>query len=61
MLDDIYQSVNSDLDLHQQLELSLPVIPFLLENKIGLDAEIDLGAAWQELVNRAQARQQNST
>ena len=37
-LDDIYQAVNSNLSFHQQLELSLPVIPILLEYKIGLDA-----------------------
>ena len=56
-LDDVYQSVNSDLNSHQQLELSLPVIPFLLEYKIGIDAGVDLGALWKELVQRAQKNQ----
>lgn len=51
-LADIYQAVNSDLDFQQQLELSLPVIPFLLEYKIGLGAGVDLGAVWRELMNR---------
>ena len=51
-LDDIYQAVNSNLNFHQQLELSLPVIPFLLEYKIGLDAGVDLGAVWKELGER---------
>ena len=49
---DIYQAVNSDLGFRQQLELSLPVIPFLLEYKIGLDAGVDLGVVWKEFVER---------
>ena len=53
-LADIYQAVNSNMTLHQQLELSLPIIPFLLEYKIGLDAGVDLGAVWRELVERVQ-------
>jgi hypothetical protein len=56
-LDDIYQSLNSNLDLRQQLELSLPVIPFLLEYKISLDADVDLGAVWRELAGRVQKNQ----
>ena len=48
-LADIYQTVNSDIGLRQQLELSLPVIPFLLEYKIGLDERVDLGAVWKKL------------
>ena len=51
-LDDIYQAVNSNLSFHQQLEFTLPVIPFLLEYKIGLDAGVDLGAVWKELRER---------
>ena len=51
-LTDIYQAVNSNLDLQQQLELSLPIIPFLLEYKVGLGAGVDLGAVWRELVSR---------
>jgi hypothetical protein len=37
-LDDIYQAVNSNLNFHQQLELSLPVIPFLLEGWTSQDS-----------------------
>ncbi len=51
-LADIYQAVNSDLTFQQQLELSLPVIPFLLEYKVGLGAGVDLVAAWQELLTQ---------
>ena len=51
-LDDIYQAVNSHLNFQQQLELSLPIIPFLLEYKVRLGAGIDLGAVWQELLGR---------
>ncbi len=56
-LDDIYQSINSSLDFSQQLELSLPIIPFLLEYKIGLNAGVDLGAVWEELIERVKKRQ----
>jgi hypothetical protein len=52
-LADIYEAVNSDLSFRQQLELSIPVIPFLIEYKVGLDAGVDLGAVWRELVERA--------
>ena len=55
-LADIYQAVNSDLNFQQQLELSLPVIPFLLEYKIGLGGGVDLGAVWKELVERVRRR-----
>ena len=48
-LEDICMSVNSDLNLEQQFELSIPIIPFLLTYKLGLAADVDLGAVWQEL------------
>ncbi len=53
-LTDIYTAINSDLSFRQQLELSIPVIPFLLEYKVGLDAGVDLEAIWKELVERVQ-------
>lgn len=57
-LDDIYQAVNGNLDFQQQLELTLPVIPFLLEYKVGLGVGVDLGAVWQELQARIRGRNQ---
>jgi hypothetical protein len=51
-LADIYQAVNSNLSLGQQLELSVPIIPSLLEYKISLDAGVDLEAIWKEWVER---------
>lgn len=55
-LDEIYQSVNSNLSFQQQFELSLPVIPFLLDYKVNLGAGVDLGAMWQELLIRIRNR-----
>ena len=51
-LADIYREIVSNLSLQQQFELTLPVIPFLLEYKLALGAGVDLGAVWQELVAR---------
>jgi hypothetical protein len=48
-LADINQAVNSDLSFQQKLELSLPIIPFLLEFKTEVGAGVDVGAAWEEL------------
>ncbi|MBN2004211.1 MAG: caspase family protein [Anaerolineae bacterium] len=48
-LSEIYNSVNAGLNFQQQFELSLPVIPFLLDYKVALGGEVDLGAVWQEL------------
>ena len=50
-LADIYRSVNSDLDFRQQLELSLPVIPFLLQYRVGFEAGVDLREVWKELAS----------
>jgi hypothetical protein len=49
-LNQIYRAVNSDLSFRQKLELSIPIIPLLLEYKIELGAGVDLGAAWEELI-----------
>lgn len=51
-LADIYREVVSGLDLQQQFELTLPVIPFLLQYRLALGAEVDLGAVWKDLVAR---------
>lgn len=51
-LSEIYSSVNAGLSFQQQFELSLPVIPFLLNYKIALGGDVDLGAVWQELRQR---------
>lgn len=56
-LSDIYESVNSSLTFEQQFELTLPVIPFLLEYKINLGAGIDLQAVWDELISRLKNRE----
>jgi hypothetical protein len=53
-LDEIYRAVNSDLTFQQKLELSIPIIPLLLEYKIELGAEVDFGAVWEELVKLVQ-------
>ena len=51
-LDQIYHAVNSDLPFQQKLELSIPIVPLLLQYKIELGAAVDLGAAWEELIVR---------
>ncbi len=52
LLENIYQSVNSGLTFDQQFELTLPVIPFLLDYKMKVEAGVDLQAIWQELIAR---------
>ena len=51
-LADIYQAINSDFTLQEKLEISLPIIPLLLEYKVELGAGVDLEGAWKELVRR---------
>jgi hypothetical protein len=53
-LDDIYRAVSGDLDFHQKLELSIPIIPLLLQYKLDLGAGVELGALWRELAERSQ-------
>ena len=50
----ITNSLKNDLTFAQKVELTLPVIPFLLEYKIELGAGIDLQTFWEELQNRIQ-------
>jgi len=59
-LAEIYKEIVSGLGLQQQLELSLPVIPFLLEYKVALDAGVDLGAIWKELKERVGKKKSQS-
>jgi len=47
-LDEIYQAITSDMSFRQKLELSLPIIPFLLEYHAEVEAGVDIGAAVQE-------------
>jgi len=58
-LAEIYQSVNSSLTFEQQFELTLPVIPFLINYKLSLGAGVDLGAVWKELVARVNKHGKN--
>ncbi|MCB0367972.1 MAG: caspase family protein [Bdellovibrionales bacterium] len=51
-LKDIYMEVTSGLSFNQQFELSLPLIPFLLDYKLSLEGGVDLGAVWEELKKR---------
>jgi len=48
----IQQSVDNGLSLEQQLELTLPLIPFLLEYKVNLGKGVDLREMWEELLAR---------
>ncbi len=51
----------SSLDFNQQFELSLPVIPFLLEYKVSLGGGVELGAVWDELCQRIQKRRKKDS
>lgn len=52
MLDAIYVAVNSDLSFSQKVELTLPIIPLLLEYKVEVGAGVDLEAVWAELKDK---------
>lgn len=54
----IQMDINSNLDFKQRFELSLPVIPFLLEYKVELDAGADLGAIWEEFKERVKKKRE---
>jgi hypothetical protein len=51
-LADIYQSVNSNLCLEEKFELSIPIIPLLLNYQLSLGGAVDLQAVWKELISR---------
>lgn len=46
------QSINSGVSLEQQVELTLPLIPFLIEYKVNLGTDFDLKKIWEELINK---------
>jgi hypothetical protein len=46
------QSENGSLSLEEKFELTLPIIPLLLDYKISLGGAVDLKAAWREFVER---------
>lgn len=51
-LREIYEAINSNLSLTNQLELTIPIIPLFLQYKLDLEAGVDLGAVYKELVKR---------
>lgn len=56
LLDEIYSAISSDIGFSQQLELSLPIIPFLLNYNITLGTDVDLKTVWKELTVRVQEK-----
>ncbi|MBD3305483.1 hypothetical protein GF348_03845 [candidate division KSB3 bacterium] len=55
-LDDIYRAINSNLTFQQKVELSIPIIPLLLDYKIELGAGIELDSVWEELTELARRK-----
>jgi hypothetical protein len=55
MLDEVTEMVSADVDLRTGLELTIPLIPLLLNYKTTLDAGagLDLRQAWEDLINWA--------
>ncbi len=53
----INRAVDSDQSFQQKLEVSLPIIPFLLEYKMEVGASVDVGAAREELKERLRKSQ----
>jgi hypothetical protein len=51
-LTSIQESAENNLSLEQQLELTLPLIPFLLEYKVNVGSGVDLREMWEELTAR---------
>ena len=51
-LSEIYEAVNSNIGMRQKLELSLPIIPLLLNYKFELDMGVDLAVLWRDLSNQ---------
>jgi hypothetical protein len=56
VLEDVHRAIESNLALRQRLELSVPVIPLLLEYKVELGAGVDLDieAVWANLIQLVQ-------
>jgi hypothetical protein len=51
---DLTEAVESSMTVDQKLELTLPLVPLLLQYKVELGAgsEVDLHALWEELKAR---------
>jgi hypothetical protein len=59
VLSDINQSLNKGVPFEQQLELTLPVIPLLINYRLSLGTAFDLSAVWDDFVNRVKKRKIN--
>ena len=55
ILDEVTELIRAEADLHTGLELTIPLIPLLLNYNLNLDlgGGLDLRQAWDRLVNRA--------
>lgn len=58
VLDELAQVLKANADIHTGLELTIPIIPLLLEYKINFDAgsELNLSKLWDKLVARLRRR-----
>ncbi|MBK8988208.1 MAG: caspase family protein [Chloroflexi bacterium] len=52
LMEKVYRQVTSSLSMEEQFELTLPVIPLLLNYKISLSGGVELDALWQEFKDR---------
>jgi hypothetical protein len=50
----------SKMDFNQKFELTLPVIPFLLNYQISFESGVELGAVWDELCQRLNHKKKDS-
>lgn len=62
-LDELAEILKTDADLHTGLELTIPIIPLLLDYKINFDAgsELNLSKLWDKLVVRLRRRTKGQT
>jgi hypothetical protein len=61
-MDELPAVINSDLTLKNKLELTLPIIPLLLDYKVELEAAagLDLRQIWENLRHKARQRRANA-